>query len=116
VRLNGTRSNRDGIGAVVRVSSGADQQWQMLKSGGSYLSSNELVLTFGLGANPKAERVEVDWPSGQVDKLSNVDTGQTILVAEGKGIVRSFKYGQRPTAAKANALAGKNAAHAVRGK
>ena len=95
VKLVGTRSNRDGIGTVVRVTSGSDKQWQMMKSGGAYLSSNELVLTFGLGGNTKADAVEIAWPSGQVDKLSNVDAGQTITVEEGKGIVSARKYGTR---------------------
>src|SRR5207253_4699830 len=50
VKLVGIKSNRDGIGAVVRVTSGSDKQWQMLRSGSSYLSQSELVLTFGLGS------------------------------------------------------------------
>ncbi|MGZ4814762.1 MAG: CRTAC1 family protein, partial [Terriglobales bacterium] len=95
VKLVGTKSNRDGIGAIVRVTSGSDKQWLMMKSGGSYLSSNELVLTFGLGANTKATAVEIAWPSGQVDRLSNVDAGQTITVQEGKGLIGSRKYSSR---------------------
>ena len=94
VKLVGTRSNRDGIGAIVRVSSGADKQWQMMKSGGSYLSANELVLTFGLGANPKVDSLEITWPSGQIDRISNIEAGQTITVQEGKGIVSTRKYGR----------------------
>ena len=50
----------------------------MLKSGG-YLSSSELVLTFGLARETKAATVEVMWPSGQTDRLSNVDAGQTVV-------------------------------------
>jgi hypothetical protein len=94
VRLAGTRSNRDGIGAVVKVTAGNGTQTQMLKSGG-YLSSNELVLTFGLGSEKKVSSVEVTWPGGQVDHLSNVDAGQTITVQEGKGVVASRKFGNR---------------------
>ena len=92
VRLEGTKSNRDGIGAVVRVSSGKDQQWQMMRSGSSYLSQSELVLTFGLGSAGKADAVEVQWPSGQVDKLANVAAGQTIVVQEGKGLIAGRAY------------------------
>jgi hypothetical protein len=92
VKLVGTKSNRDGIGAVVRVSSGKDSQWQMLRSGSSYLSQSELVLTFGLGQAIKAETIEVQWPSGQVDKLSNALAGQTITIQEGKGIVANRVY------------------------
>ena len=85
IKLVGTKSNRDGIGAVVRVSAGADKQWLTMKTGSSYLSQSELVLTFGMGAKTKAESVEIDWPSGQVDKLSNIAAGQTITVQEAKG-------------------------------
>jgi hypothetical protein len=95
VKLVGTKSNRDGIGAVVRVSSGnnQDKQWKMLRSGSSYLSQSELVLTFGLGQQSKADSVQIEWPSGQVDKLSNVDVGQLITVQEGKGVVANRAYG-----------------------
>jgi len=85
-KLIGTKSNRDGIGAVVRVTSSDGTQTQMLKSGSSYLAANELVMTFGLGQLTKADAVEIRWPSGQVDKLLNVNAGQTVTVTEGKGV------------------------------
>jgi enediyne biosynthesis protein E4 len=92
IKLVGTKSNRDGIGAVVRISAGSDKQWKMLSSGSSYLAQSELVLTFGLAAQTKADSVEIQWPSGQVDKLSNVNAGQTVTVQEGKGIVNTRAY------------------------
>ncbi len=98
LKLIGTKSNRDGIGAVVHVASGGDKQWEMLRSGSSYLSQRELVLTFGLGVQTKADSVEIQWPSGQVDKLSNVNAGQTVTVEEGKGVVANRPYG-KPVAA-----------------
>jgi len=64
----------------------------MLRSGSSYLSQSELVLTFGLGAQSKADDIEIQWPGGQVDKLSNVNAGQTVTVEEGKGIVNTRAY------------------------
>jgi hypothetical protein len=85
-KLIGTKSNRDGIGAVARVTSSDGTQTQMLKSGSSYLAANELVMTFGLGQLTKADAVEIRWPSGQVDKLLNVNAGQTVTVTEGKGV------------------------------
>src|SRR5271166_1776585 len=93
LKLVGTKSNRDGIGAVARVMSNniKDTQSKMLRSGSSYLSQSELVLTFGLGAQAKADTVEIQWPSGQVDKLSNVNAGQTVTVEEGKGIIGARK-------------------------
>jgi hypothetical protein len=95
LKLAGTKSNRDGIGAIVRVASGSDKQWLMMKSGSSYLSQSELVLTFGLGAKTKADSVEVQWPSGQLDKLSNIAAGQTVTIQEGKGVVASRPYGKK---------------------
>jgi enediyne biosynthesis protein E4 len=92
LKLVGTKSNRDGIGAVVQVTSGSDKQSKMLRSGSSYLSQSELVLTFGLGPRTKADTVEIQWPSGQVDKLSSVNAGQTITVQEGKGVVANRPY------------------------
>jgi hypothetical protein len=99
LKLVGTKSNRDGIGAVVRVTAGDDKQSKMLRSGSSYLSQSELVLTFGLSAQAKADSVEIQWPSGQVDKLSNINAGQTVTVEEGKGVVGNRAY-SRTTAAK----------------
>ncbi len=71
---------------MVRVISSDGTQTQMPKSGSSYLAANELVLTFGLGQLTKADAVEIRWPSGQVEKLSNVSAGQTVVVTEGKGV------------------------------
>jgi hypothetical protein len=86
LRLNlvGARSNRDGFGAVVRVRLGPETQTQTLQSGSSYLSQNERILTFGLGARTQADSVEVRWPSGQVDRLTNVRGGQVVTVREGE--------------------------------
>ncbi|MGC2181807.1 MAG: CRTAC1 family protein [Terriglobales bacterium] len=96
VKLLGTKSNRDGIGAVIRVSAGGDKQWKMLRSGSSYLAQSELVLTFGLGPSMKADSVEIQWPSGQVDKLSNLNAGQAVTIEEGKGVVANRLYGKAP--------------------
>jgi hypothetical protein len=97
VKLVGTKSNRDGIGSVVRVTSGKDQQWQMLRSGSSYLSQSELALTFGLGKEPKADSLEVQWPGGQVDKLSNISAGQTVTIQEGSAVTSSRPYAKQST-------------------
>jgi len=63
-----------------------------MKTGSSYLSQSELVLTFGMGSRTKADTVEIDWPSGQVDKLSNIATGETVTVQEAKGVIGSRPY------------------------
>jgi enediyne biosynthesis protein E4 len=103
IKLRGTKSNRDGIGAVVRVTAGKDQQSQTVHSGSSYLSASELVLTFGLGAQATADSIEIQWPSGQAEKLANIAAGQTIVVQEGTGIVKSLPYGKPSTSAKRRA-------------
>jgi hypothetical protein len=94
IKLIGTKSNRDGIGAAVRITSAGETQTQMMRSGSSYLSASELVLTFGLAQHEKAESVEILWPSGQADRLTNVSAGQTIAVTEGKGITANRPYGK----------------------
>jgi len=92
IKLVGTKSNRDGIGSLVKLSAAGETQTQMLRSGSSYLSASELVLTFGLARHEKADAIEIRWPSGQVDQLSNIAAGQTITVSEGKGITASRNY------------------------
>jgi len=94
VKLVGTKSNRDGIGAVVRVTTAEGTQTQMLRSGSSYLSASELVLTFGVGEQSKADSVEIRWPSGQVDRLGATNAGQTVTVTEGKGQTSSRPFGK----------------------
>ena len=95
IKLVGTKSNRDGIGAVVLVKAGGGKQSKMLRSGSSYLAQSELVLTFGLGSQTKADEVEIQWPSGQIDRLSSVSTGETVTVQEGKGITSNRPYSAR---------------------
>jgi hypothetical protein len=85
VRLTGTRSNRDGIGAVVRVESAGGKQWNMVRSGSSYCSQSDLALTFGLGKDSSANLV-VDWPSGAQQRFQNVAANQRVLIDEGKGL------------------------------
>ena len=94
VKLVGTKSNRDGIGAVVEVTADGAKQWQMLRSGSSYLSQSELVLTFGLGAATKADAIEIHWPSGAVEKIASTPAGQTLTVQEGKGVIVNRPYGK----------------------
>jgi enediyne biosynthesis protein E4 len=104
IKLQGTQSNRNGIGAVVRLTSGSDKQWKMLRSGSSYLSQSELVLTFGLGSSSQADALEVQWPSGHVDKLSNVKAGETVTIQEGKGIIGSQPFSKSWPANKRSTL------------
>jgi hypothetical protein len=91
IKLAGTRSNRDGIGTTVRLRIGKDTQNQMLHSGG-YLSQNELVLTFGMGTATRADNIDIEWPSGQIDHLTNTNADQTIIVEEGRGITSTKAF------------------------
>jgi enediyne biosynthesis protein E4 len=95
VKLIGTKSNRDGIGALVNVTTGGATESQMLRSGSSYLSASELILTYGVGLHEQADTIEIRWPSGRVDKLSGIPAGQTVTVTEGQGITANRKYGAR---------------------
>jgi hypothetical protein len=89
--LIGTRSNRDGIGSVLKLTSEGFVHVEQSKGGMSYMSASDRRIHFGLGKHTKIESLEITWPSGQVDKLSNVPINQIIAVKEGTGIVpRSF--------------------------
>lgn len=83
VHLRGTSSNRDGIGAMVRVHAGGQVRRQMLRAGRSYFSQHEHTLTFGLGAVTTVERVEIVWPSGLIDVHENVPIDATLHAIEG---------------------------------
>jgi hypothetical protein len=86
VRTRGVKSNRDGIGAIVRVESAGGRQWQMVRSGSSYASQSDLTLTFGLGADATAAAIEVEWPSGARDRINNVRARQHVTIEEGQGL------------------------------
>ncbi|HVT60588.1 MAG TPA: CRTAC1 family protein [Thermoanaerobaculia bacterium] len=87
VKTVGTRSNRDGIGAVVRLQSAAGPQWSMVRSGSSYCSQSELVQTFGLGRDPEATALTIDWPSGARQQFTHLAADQTLVIQEDKGII-----------------------------
>ncbi len=84
--LTGTKSNRDAIGAVVRIFYGGLSQAQMAKTGSSYLSQSELPLTFGLGQSDKIDRVQIEWPSGAKEESKNLSAGKTYQCTENKGL------------------------------
>ena len=86
LRLIGTKSNRDAIGALARVFLPDGAQSRRVKSGSSYLSQSELTLTFGLGKREAADRVVLEWPSGTVQEFKNVRTG-AYRCTEGQGLV-----------------------------
>jgi enediyne biosynthesis protein E4 len=85
--LVGTKSNRDAIGATVRVFAGGLTQMRIVHSGSSYLSQSELAQTFGLNQADHIDRVIIDWPSGRTEEYKNLNAGRTYRCTEGKGIV-----------------------------
>jgi hypothetical protein len=86
LKLQGSRSNRDGIGAKVRVYTAQGVLHKMVRTGSSYLSQNELPLTFGLGASTTIEKMQISWPSGIVDEVADVAVNTTLLAREGEGV------------------------------
>jgi len=92
VRLVGKESNRDGIGARLRLTTGTVTQLREVKAGSSYLAQNDLRQHFGLGTNQRVDRLEVRWPSGRNDVLPNVPANQIITIREAEGIVRTSPF------------------------
>lgn len=84
--LTGTKSNRDAIGAVVRIFHGGESQMRMVHGGSSYLSQSELPVTFGVGERDRIERMVVEWPSGTTQESKNLITGKGYQLTENKDI------------------------------
>jgi hypothetical protein len=85
--LQGTKSNRDAIGAGVRVFHGGTSQSRMVRSGSSYLSQSELPVTFGVGRRDQVERLVISWPSGRTDEFKNVAAGRAYRCVEGQPLL-----------------------------
>lgn len=92
VKTVGTKSNRNGIGAKVTVVSGGLTQYDEVRSGGSYLSSSDLRLHFGLGAAAKIDRLELRWPSGHTEVVTNPPVDRILVIKEGQGLVENKPY------------------------
>ena len=89
-RLVGTKSNRDAIGARVRIFHGGTSQSRMVKTGSSYLSQSELPVTFGVGRRDRVDRVVIEWPSGRTEEFKNVRPAG-LRVRRGKGHRRRLR-------------------------
>jgi len=92
IKTVGVKSNRDGIGARVRVVSGDLVQIDEVRSGGSYISQNDLRLHFGLEKRTRIDLIEIRWPSGVVDKITNAQVNKVLTVREGRGIVEQKDF------------------------
>lgn len=103
IRTIGTKSNRSGIGARLKCvthppgDTKAHEQIDEVRSGGGYISQNDLRVHFGIGKAGKVDVLEIHWPSGQVDTLKDIQPNQLIYVKEGAGVVRNMRFDSTKT-------------------
>ena len=95
--LAGTKSNRLGIGARVKLVADGMTQTDQVRSGGSYLYQNDLRVHFGLADAKKIDSVEIRWPSGKLETLTNLTPDKFYSVLEGKGIVPAEQIRPQPS-------------------
>ena len=93
IKCVGTRSNRSAIGTRVKVTASGRPQIDEVMSGSGYYSQNDLRLHFGLGQAPRADTIEISWPSGATEIVRDVAANQLIVIQETKGIVSRRKPG-----------------------
>jgi enediyne biosynthesis protein E4 len=86
LRLAGSKTNRNGIGGSVRVTSASGAQTQIVRSGSSYASQSDLALTFGLGRDAAVTSIEVTWPSGTIQRLGGIAANRLVVIDEVRGL------------------------------
>jgi hypothetical protein len=96
LELRGTKGNLLALNARAKVTAGELTQQDEVRSGGSYLSQNDLRLHFGLGKHARADKVEVTWPSGAKETFANLAADRFYVVQEGKGVVSTRSPGTSP--------------------
>ena len=96
-KLIGIKSNRDAMGARIRVLAGGISQIREIEGGGSYLSQSDLRANFGLGKSARAEKVEVKWPSGLEQTFHNVEGDKFYLMEEGSDRLNMRRFAGRPS-------------------
>jgi len=92
IRVVGTRSNRDGLGARLTITAGGRTQVREIKSGSSYLGQNDLRAHVGLGEATRVDRIDVRWPAGQTESIRDVAANQIVTVTEGRGITSQSPF------------------------
>jgi hypothetical protein len=102
VHLQGTESNRDGIGARLRATVNGLTMERRVRAGSSYLSQSEKTVTFGLGERRDVDGLEVIWPSGRVEQFEQVAPDQEVLLVEGTGELAPVDAGGLATAEQAS--------------
>jgi hypothetical protein len=83
IKLEGTKSNRDGIGAKVALSVAGTRRLKQRLGGTGYCSASDPRLLFGLGTTRRVDEIQVRWPSGGMSSLKNVPTNQYVTIKEG---------------------------------
>ncbi|MBT8278099.1 MAG: VCBS repeat-containing protein [Bacteroidia bacterium] len=92
IKLEGTVSNRDGIGSVIEIGIGANKQYRYTLCGEGYLSQNSSNEIFGLGSHTMVDYIKVTWLSGIVDYFYNVNANQLFNITEGNGTLSILNY------------------------
>jgi hypothetical protein len=92
IKTVGVKSNRDGIGARVKIVSGDLAQMDEVRSGGSYMSQSDLRLHFGLEKRTKIDLIEIRWPSGAIDRVTNASVNKILTVREGQGLIEQKDF------------------------
>ena len=100
IELASPQKNRLAIGARVKAMAGDLVQTEEVRSGGSYLSQNDLRIHFGLGANLKLDQLQIRWPSGRSETLRNLKADRFYSILEGEGIVPSIRIRPQTSAKK----------------
>ncbi len=90
--LVGTKSNRDGIGASIRIYFGGESSSRVVRSGSSYLSQSELPVTFGLGRRDTVDLAVIQWPSGRTEEYKGLKAGRLYRCIEARGIQEAAKF------------------------
>ena len=103
VELRGTKSNCDGVGAVVRIEIGQEQQMRLVSAGSGYASQSSERLYFGLGDHDQISTMTVRWPSGLVERFQNLKAKQLIRITEGAGVEVLTLPARRAAAVRTNA-------------
>jgi len=92
VRVIGVASNRDGIGTLLRLTAGSRTQMREVRAGSSYLGQNDLRQHFGIGSATRIDRLEVRWPSGRTDTLTEIPVNHIVTIREGDGVIRATPF------------------------
>jgi len=92
IKTVGVKSNRSGIGAQVKVVSGDLSQIDEVRSGDSYISQSDQRLHFGLEQRTKVDLIQVRWPSGTIDKVTNAGVNRIVTIKEGQGKIAEKEF------------------------